>query len=80
MKVEMTCMTTKKKFEADDPPVVVLSNGRYAYRAECPWTGKDDKVLYAWKFCSKAAFETYNDRAAASEPEEEEDGEEEESM
>ena len=32
MPVTMTCMTTKKKFEVDDPPVVELKNGRYAYR------------------------------------------------
>lgn len=77
MKVEMTCMTTKKKFEAEDPPVVVLDNGRYAYRVECPWTGKNDKVLYAWKFCSKEAFEAFTARQAAPEPDDDEPSDEE---
>ena len=54
-KVEMMCMTTKNKFLADNPPVVVLANGRYAYRVECPWKGKNDKTLYAFKFCSSEA-------------------------
>lgn len=57
--VEMTCMTTKQKFQVDDPPIVVLGNGRYAYRAQCPWEGKGGKTLFAWKFCSKAAYEAY---------------------
>ena len=55
----MTCMTTKKKFDCENPPVVVLSNGRYAYRAECPWRGKNDKELYAYKFCSTAAYAAF---------------------
>ncbi len=55
--VTMTCMTTKQKFEIESPPVVMLRNGRYAYKVECPWLGKNDKTLYAFKFCSKAAYE-----------------------
>ena len=51
----MTCMTTKQKFEVENPNVVVLSNGRYAYRVKCPWEGKNGKELYAFKFCSAAA-------------------------
>ena len=64
MTVQMTCMTTKNKFMVDNPEVRVLRNGRFAYRAECPWKGKPDKdgfekTLHAWKFCSKKAYETY---------------------
>lgn len=57
--VVMTCMTTKKKFDSMNPPVVVLGNGRYAYRAPCPWRGKNDKELFAYKFCSAAAYQSY---------------------
>lgn len=66
MKVTMTCMTTKKKFDVEDPTVIVLNNGRYAYRVRCPWDGKDGKELYAWKFCSKAAWKEYEAREAES--------------
>jgi hypothetical protein len=59
--VTMTCMTTKKKFEAQ-PEVVVLSNGRYAYRCECPWKGKNDKTLTAFKFCSVTNYEAQERR------------------
>ena len=51
----MSCLTTKKKFEAVNPEVVVLSNGRHAYRAQCPWKGKNERVLYAYKFTNAAA-------------------------
>ena len=57
--VTMTCMTTKNKFEVDNPEVVVLSNGRYAFKAPCPWPGKSGKPLTAFKFCSKQAYEEY---------------------
>jgi hypothetical protein len=67
-KVTMTCMTTKQKFEATDPPVIVLANGRYAYRVECPWTGKAGQPLYAFKFCSKAAFDRYSANQEPSTP------------
>ena len=66
----MTCMTTKQKFEIENPPVVVLANGRYAYKVKCPWEGKNGKQLHAFKFCSAAAHERYG----ASQ---EEEGEEE---
>ena len=56
-------MTTKQKFEVTDPPVIVLANGRYAYRVECPWTGKSGQTLHAFKFCSKAAFDRYTANA-----------------
>ena len=59
MAVTMTCMTTKQKFEVEHPPVVQLANGRYAYRVECPWKGKTGQTLFAFKFCSKAAFEEW---------------------
>ncbi len=61
--VEMTCMTTKQKFQVQDPPVVVLNNGRYAYRVECPWAGKGGKVLHAFKFCSSAAYQEFLERS-----------------
>ena len=51
----MSCLTTKKKFDAVNPEVVVLSNGRHAYRAQCPWKGKNDRTLYAYKFTNAAA-------------------------
>ena len=57
--VTMTCMTTKNKFDVENPTVVVLSNGRYAYKEKCPWTGKNDKELFASKFCSATAYEEY---------------------
>ena len=62
MKVQMTCMTTKQKFEVEDPTVVVLGNGRYAYKEVCPWEGKNGKVLHSWKFCSKQAYVDYTAR------------------
>jgi len=55
----MTCMTTKQKFDVEDPEVVLLNNQRYAYRVECPWEGKNGKKLVAFKFCSRKAFEDY---------------------
>ena len=68
--VTMTCMTTKQKFEVENPPVVTLANGRYAYRVECPWKGKAGQPVYAFKFCSKAAYERFS--AASAETGEEE--------
>ena len=59
MVVTMMCLTTKKKFEVEDPEVVVLKNGRYAFRAECPWKGKNEKVLTAFKFCSVEDYEHF---------------------
>jgi hypothetical protein len=56
-------MTTKQKFEVENPEVVVLSNGRYAYRAMCPWKGKRDQALYAWKFCGQQAYERWVNNA-----------------
>lgn len=64
----MTCMTTKQKFDVDDPDVIVLANGRYAYKVKCPWEGKSGKELYAFKFCSAAAHQKYKSK---HEPEEE---------
>jgi hypothetical protein len=60
--VVMMCMTHKKEFDAEFDTgleAVVLANGRYAYRAPCPWTGKGGKHLTAFKFCSRAAYESY---------------------
>ena len=55
--VSMTCMTTKNKFDVENPTVVVLANGQYAYRVDCPWEGKNGKKLTAFKFCSQAAYQ-----------------------
>jgi hypothetical protein len=57
--VTMTCMTTKKKFDVENPDVTVLRNGRYAYMCECPWEGKNGKKLKAFKFCSAKAYNDY---------------------
>ena len=67
MAVAMTCMTTKQKFDVDDPPVVILANGRYAYRVQCPWEGKNGKVLYAFKFCSAAAYRAWEAKSEQQE-------------
>ena len=61
-KVVMTCMTTKQKFDVEDPPVTVLANGRYAYKVKCPWEGKNGRELYAFKFCSAEAYRSYMDK------------------
>ena len=75
--VTMTCMTTKKKFDVEAPEVVVLRNGRYAFRAECPWEGKNGKKLVAFKFCSAEAYRSQCERNKVSESEhQEEEGEE----
>jgi len=55
-------MTTKKKFEVVAPEVVVLKNGRYAFRAECPWEGKNGKKLVAFKFCSAQNYRDYQEK------------------
>jgi hypothetical protein len=60
-------MTTKKKFEAENPTVIVLANGRYAYRVKCPWEGKNGKELYAFKFCSTEAHRRFHEAKALEE-------------
>ena len=72
----MTCMTTKEKFDVENPEVVVLANGRYAYKAVCPWKGKNDKELTAFKFCSKDAYEKYVASKEGAKTEEEDSGSE----
>ena len=57
-------MTTKKKFDVQNPPVIVLKNGRFAYKCECPWEGKNGKILHAFKWCSKEAHLDYEARKA----------------
>ena len=52
-------MTKKQKFMAENPTVVRLSNGRFAYKSKCPWEGKNGRELYAYKFCSIADYEHY---------------------
>lgn len=64
--VTMTCMTTKKKFEVERPEVAVLKNGRYAFRCECPWEGKNGKKLVAFKFCSAKDYEMQCARNAST--------------
>ena len=68
--VVMTCMTTKNKFDVQNPTVVVLSNGRFAYKEKCPWVGKNEKELYAFKFCSAAAYQRYVARTNSEDSEE----------
>ena len=70
--VTMTCMTTKQKFEVVEPPVIMLANGRYAYRAECPWKGKQGQTLFAFKFCSKQAYLDYTTKPPEGSENEEE--------
>lgn len=65
--VKMLCLNTHQYFDVDDPPCVLLKNNRYAYRAECPWKGKDDQTLYAYKFCSKQAYDAYCEKSDVSE-------------
>ena len=76
MVVTMTCMSTKKKFEVENPTVVVLANGRFAYREKCPWQGKNGKELFAFKFCSSEAYENYKKSEQESEHGEESEHEE----
>ena len=59
-------MTTKKKFEVENPEVIVLRNGRYAYKAECPWEGKNGKKLIAFKFCSAKNHQEYEAKKAST--------------
>ena len=63
--ITMTCMTTKMKFDVVDPEVVVLRNGRYAFKAECPWAGKNGKKLAAFKFCSAQNYKDYESKKRA---------------
>ena len=66
----MMCLTTKKTFEVEDPEVIVLKNGRYAFRAQCPWKHDSGKLLYAFKFASKKAYEEFIAKnSGESEPE-----------
>ena len=58
--VLMMCLTTKQTFEVEHPEVIVLKNGRYAFKAECPWKHASGKVLYAFKFASRKAYEEYS--------------------
>jgi hypothetical protein len=68
--VLMMCLTTKKTFEVENPEVIVLKNGRYAFRAQCPWKHDSGKLLYAFKFASKQAYEEFIAKnSGESEPE-----------
>ena len=67
--VQMLCMTMKQKFDVENPEVIVLRNGRYAYKAKCPWQGKTGKDLYAFKFCGAQAYERYTRQGEAPDPE-----------
>ena len=59
--VRMKCLTTKQDFDVENPEVLVLRNGRYAYRAPCPWEGPKGKQLHAFKFASKVAYAAWAD-------------------
>lgn len=65
--VEFTCMTTKQKFSVEDPEVCVMRNGKYQFKAPCPWDGKNGKKLTASKFCSKRDYEEYCARVSSEE-------------
>ena len=67
--VLMMCLTTKKTFEVEHPEVIVLKNGRYAYKTECPWKHASGKTLYAFKFASKKAHEAFRSKSGDSEHE-----------
>ena len=72
-RVTMTCMTTKQKFDVERPEVVVLNNGRYAYKADCPWKHpKTGMHLKAFKFCSTAAYKEYHERVISKKEQEDE--------
>ena len=64
--VEFTCLTTKNKFRATNPDVVVLSNGRFAYKAPCPWLRGDGKQLTAFKFCIHQAHQRHSERTSTT--------------
>jgi len=68
--VMFTCMTKKEKFDVVDPEVVVLKNGRFAYKSRCPWEGKDNQTLHAFKFCERTDHEAYVARTADPDVEE----------
>ena len=76
--ITMTCMTTKMKFDVVDPEVVVLRNGRYAFKAECPWAGKNGKKLAAFKFCSAQNYKDYESKKASTSQSEHLEGSEDE--
>ena len=42
---------------------------RFAYKARCPWEGKENQTLYAYKFCSSDAHDEYEKRVKAAEEE-----------
>ena len=69
-------MTTKQKFDVDLPEVVVLRNGRYAYRAECPWEGKSGKKLVSYKFCCASEYEEHMKRGHEEDSSEKDSSEE----
>ena len=69
--VQMLCMTTKQKFDVEKPEVVQLANGRYAYKAECPWKHSSGKTLTAWKFASTSAYREYSESLTVEAPESE---------
>ena len=75
--VTMTCMTKKQKFDVpdDEVEVVVLHNGRYAFRATCPWEGKNGRQLTAFKFCSKQAYVDFCERAKGQDVQDESESE-----
>lgn len=66
----MTCLTKKQKFSVEDPEVIRLANGRYAFRCKCPWQGKNGKDLYAYKFCSYKDWESYVNQKESNDEEE----------
>lgn len=69
----MTCLTKKQKFSVENPDVIRLANGRYAFRCKCPWEGKNGKELYAFKFCSYKDWEAFVQQKQCDQNDEEEE-------
>ena len=62
-----TCMSRKRKFDAQNPKIVLMRNNRYCMRTPCPWLGKDGKPLTACKFASKADYDKQQAEAKEAE-------------
>jgi hypothetical protein len=65
--VLMKCMTFKRTFECENPEVVLLKNNRYAYKAMCPWKGKNNNDLFAFKFASSQAYRDFMQKSCKNE-------------
>jgi hypothetical protein len=64
MTVTMTCMSTKKKFDVEEPAAMRLKNGRYAFTAECPFECTCKRG--AFKFCSAADYQAQSEQKTSN--------------